>query len=85
VPKFLPCAAQSNAQTEAISRGLPLPNPADEKDPAPLAPGLYKTKPYTMLVIVTEPLDQGMLIKAPPAQQFAMRTFEPPLHFERVK
>jgi hypothetical protein len=81
----LPEAVPSNAQTVVDFRELPPPGFADKKDSAPLAPGLYKTEPYSLLVRVPKPLDEGMLIKAPSTIQFAMRTFEPPLRFEQVK
>jgi hypothetical protein len=81
----LPQTGRSNAQTVPSFRELPSPLSADEKNSAPLAPGLYKTEPYFLLVKVPKPLDEGMLIKAPSAAQFAMRTFEPPLRFEPVK
>ena len=81
----LPQASQTNAQTAVSFREAPLPFYATGKDPAPLSPGLYKTEPYFMLVRVPEPLDEGMLIKAPSAAQFAMRTLEPRLRFQQLK
>ena len=85
ISNVLPQAGRSNAQTVVIFRELPSPGFPDEKGSAPLAPGLYKTEPYSMLVRVPQPLDEGMLIKAPATMRFAMRTFEPPLRFEQVK
>jgi hypothetical protein len=45
---------------------------------ATLKPQVYKSTPYTCIVLVPNPVDTAALISPPPTNQFAIRTIQPP-------
>jgi hypothetical protein len=54
---------------------------------ATLKPQVYKSTPYTCIVLVPKSVDTAALISPPSTNQYAIRTIEPaqPLRLESVK
>ncbi|MBI5387842.1 MAG: hypothetical protein HZA90_24535 [Verrucomicrobia bacterium] len=80
--------ATGNCSTNAApaSRRLHgLTNLVARTAPQALRPGLYSAAPYSMLVLVPRPVDNGILHPAPSPDRFPGRVIEPPLRLEPKK
>ena len=84
---FTAAAARMKASNSRSSRFAPILLPvrvAVQVMPPPNSgPGIYAAVPYSMLVIVPQPTDPGMVCVAPDISKFKMSCIQPPMHLER--
>jgi hypothetical protein len=85
----LPLAAaffgpSSGSSNRVPSVSVPATNVWCQKVLAP-RPGLYQAKPYSGMVVVPPPVDNGLVHLPASTNQFAIRAVQPPLYLEPKK
>ena len=80
-------AVTATGHSPPVSTGVPLiPFPTNDfrpvVEPPATGPGRYQSAPFTLLVIIPEPIDQRMLIEVENTAPFKMPCIKPELDLE---
>ncbi|HXP62610.1 MAG TPA: hypothetical protein VN829_19070 [Dongiaceae bacterium] len=80
-PLFSPSPG-SSPRVPSVS--VPATNVLSQKTLAP-PPGIYHAKPYSCIVVVPRPVDNGLAHLPASTNRFAIRSVQPPLQLEPRK
>jgi len=78
-------SASGRSANHGPSVFVPVTKVLSAKMPALPPPGIYLARPYSGIVVVPRPIDNGLLHVPPSIDQLAFLSAGPPLHFEPMR